>query len=146
MSQELTGTPPELAAIANATINKLIPAKSQKVYECAYEKFIKWAQEYKVYNYTENVMLAYFSNLAENLKSSTLWAQYSMLKAMLNMKHNINIEKYTKVIAYLKRQNEGYKPKKSKVFTKEQVNNFLHNSPDNIYLAAKVSNSFKIQL
>lgn len=138
MSQELSSTPPDLTEIAHSAVETLIPAKSKKIYDFAYEKFLKWSQEHNVHNYSENVLLAYFSQLSQKIKSSSLWAQYSMIKAELNLKHNVQIDKYTKLIAFLKRQSEGYKPKKSRVFTKEQFDAFLHNAPNNMYLATKV--------
>jgi hypothetical protein len=36
-----------------------------------------------------------------------------MLKAELNINHNIRLGKYTKLLAFLKRKNAGYKPKKN---------------------------------
>ncbi|XP_031355976.1 uncharacterized protein LOC116180226 isoform X2 [Photinus pyralis] len=72
------------------------------------------------------------------MKSSTMWSQYSMIKALLNLKHGLDISKYMKLRAYLKKQNEGYTPKKSKVFTKEQFEDFLNNAPDEQYLGIKV--------
>lgn len=140
MCEEIQCTPPELVKLANYAVENLIPTKSRKIYEFACERLIKWAQEQNVRNYSENVMLAYFSNLAEKHKSSTLWAQYSMLKAELNLKNNVNIAKYAKLNAFLKRQGEGYNPKKSKVLTKQEFDDFLQNAPNDTYLATKVRN------
>lgn len=138
MSQDLQCTPPELVEIANSSIETLIPTKSRKLYDFAYEKFLKWCNEYNVQQYTENVMLAYFTNLSRKFKSSTLWAQYSMIKSQLNIKHNVKIEKYSKLIAFIKRQGENYTPKKSKVLTQDQFDKFLKDAPNNVYLATKV--------
>lgn len=46
--------------------------------------------------------------------------------------------KYPKLIAFLKRQNQGYKPNKAKTFSREEVNKFLLEAPDNNYLLMKV--------
>ncbi|KAF5295559.1 hypothetical protein FQR65_LT10422 [Abscondita terminalis] len=52
----------------------------------------------------------------------------------------VNIAKYTKVITLIKRQSEGYKPRKSKVLLQQEFDDFLHNTPNNIiYLATKVN-------
>jgi hypothetical protein len=48
-----------------------------------------------------------------------------MLKATLNVKENIEIGAFLKVIAFLKRNAVGYEAKKSKVLTREEVNTFL---------------------
>ncbi|KAL6958262.1 hypothetical protein U1Q18_045617 [Sarracenia purpurea var. burkii] len=43
-----------------------------------------------------------------------------MLKSTLNINENVDISKYAKVIAFLKRKGDGYKPTKAKVFTEEE--------------------------
>jgi hypothetical protein len=138
MSEEMQCTPPELLEIANTSVATLIPTKSRKIYENAYDKFINWAKENNAHIYSENVMIAYFTRLSRTLKSSTLWAQYSMVKSKLNIEHNVNIEKYSKLITFLKRQGENYKPKKSKVLSKKEFDEFLNKAPDDKYLATKV--------
>ncbi|KAJ8973352.1 hypothetical protein NQ317_001572, partial [Molorchus minor] len=51
----------------------------------AYNRFKKWCAEKNVQVYSENVLLAYFSENAKNYKSSTLWAQYSMVGLILGI-------------------------------------------------------------
>jgi hypothetical protein len=51
-----------------------------------------------------------------------------MLKSTFNIKDNINIETYSKLIAFLKRKKDGYLPKKSK----EEIEKI--NTPDEDYL------------
>ena len=97
---------------------------------------------FPITSYSENVMLAYFTHLASKLKSSSLWAQYSMIKTELNVKYNVDIAKYNKWLAFLKQPDKGYRPKKSKVFTKKQFNDFLKEAPNQIYLATKMGNTF----
>lgn len=52
-----------------------------------------------------------------------------MLKATLQRRNNADISNYPKLLAYLKKQNIGYKAKKSSVFIKENVDNFFNNAP-----------------
>ncbi|KAJ8984114.1 hypothetical protein NQ317_017323 [Molorchus minor] len=78
----------------------------------AYNRFKKWCAEKNVQVYSENVLLAYFSENAKNNKSSTLWAQYSMVKSCLIIYDNIDISKFPKLIAFLKRTGDGYQAKK----------------------------------
>lgn len=73
------------------------------------------------------------------MKSSTLWSQYSMVKATLSIKNGVEIEKFVKLKAFLKRQGEGYRPRKSRVLTNEQIEVFLKDAPDHKYLMMKVS-------
>jgi integrase len=67
-----------------------------------------------------------------------------MLKATLNVKENIDIGAFLKVIAFLKRNAVGYEAKKSKVLTREEVNTFLKETDDNVYLLMKVALLFGI--
>jgi integrase len=67
-----------------------------------------------------------------------------MLKATLNVKENIDIGAFLKVIAFLKRNAVGYEAKKSKVLTIEEVNTFLKEADDNGYLLMKVALLFGI--
>lgn len=47
-----------------------------------------------------------------------------MVKSTIHTKHNINIGKYPKLHAFLKRKLTGFKSKKSKVLTSNNINNF----------------------
>lgn len=145
-SDKISCTPPALAAIASNTLNNLIPGRSREMYERAYNKFTTWAREHQAVNFTENVVLAYFAHLSKSLKSSTMWAQYSMLKAELNIKDSINNLSYKKVQVFLKQKSENYAAKKSKTFTKNQVDTFLTEAPDKKYLAMKVRSETKMNL
>ena len=136
--EDISSTPPEIMEIAKEVTLELLPQKSREVYECAYNRFIQWCTEMNVKTYTESVLLAYFANLSATMKSSTLWSMYSMLRSTLNLKNGFNISGYSKLKAYLKKQNVGYKPKKSRVLTKEQMDQFLNSAPDLQYLMIKV--------
>jgi hypothetical protein len=69
-------------------------------------------------SFSESVVLGYMSEQAKVQKSSTLWSRYSMLKASLVVKNNVDISKYCKLVAFLKRQSVGYniRPKNQKYF------------------------------
>jgi hypothetical protein len=64
---------------------------------------------------------------------------YSMLKSTLECKKNVDIAKYHKLRILLKRQSKGYKAKKSKVLSEQQIEKFIVNAPDNTFLSTKVS-------
>ncbi|KAJ8967822.1 hypothetical protein NQ317_007634, partial [Molorchus minor] len=69
----------EIVEAANIAISNLLPTKSRSLYDIAYNRFKKWCAGKNVLVYSENVLLAYFSENAKNYKSSTLWVQYSMV-------------------------------------------------------------------
>lgn len=117
----------------------LLPVKSRKKYVTVFENFIKWSESQGDTSFSEDIMLTYFDYLtAKSNSPSTLWSYYSMIKSNLRLKHNIDIGKYYNLIAFIKRQNEGYEPKKAPVFNATQIRQFLLNSSlDHEWLAAK---------
>lgn len=62
-----------------------------------------------------------------------------MLKSMLKVKENVDISNYSKVHLYLKRKNEGYEPKKSKILSQDNVSKFLTEAPGDTFLLIKVA-------
>jgi hypothetical protein len=68
---------------------------------------------------------AHIKEVAETVMKNLLPA-----KSTFNIKDNINIGTYSKLIAFLKRKKDGYLPKKSK----EEIEKFIINTPDEDYL------------
>lgn len=130
--------PMEILESAESAKLELLPTKSKKLYEKTYNEFIKWRNENNVKVITEDILLGYFFEKSKNRKPSSLWSYYSMLKSTLNLYNNINISKFPKLIAFLKRKNDGYKPKKSKILNRDEIELFLKEAPDNVYLMMKV--------
>lgn len=62
-----------------------------------------------------------------------------MLKATLLINEAIDISIFKKVLAFLKRRNDDYVPKKSKILTWQNVEEFLKNAPDDKFLLIKVA-------
>lgn len=132
-------TPPDVVALAQHTAENLLPTKSKEKYTLTYNNFNLWRKERNVTSYSENVLLAYFSEISKSLKPSTLWARYSMLKSTLNLNNNIDISKYIKLTSYLKRQSDGFHSKKSKVLSSEEIEKFINEAPNDKYLDTKVN-------
>ncbi|KAK4880253.1 hypothetical protein RN001_008399 [Aquatica leii] len=87
-------------------------------------------------NYTENCLLAYFQEMP---CKKSLWPIFSMLKSCLSVYDNIDISKYSKVIALIKRESSKHKPKKSKVLTDNEINKFISEAPDSFFLLIKAA-------
>ncbi|XP_044752134.1 uncharacterized protein LOC123312026 [Coccinella septempunctata] len=138
-----TSTPPDVANVKRESLS-LLPEKSRSLYEKTYSEFIVWCEKKNVTNYTESVMLEYFTNIAKKGLIASLWPKYSMLKATLSVKNNIDISGYNKLIMFFKQQKEGYNPKKSKVLEKEHIKEFITNAPDNMFLMMKVALIFGV--
>ncbi|KAJ8914729.1 hypothetical protein NQ315_017439 [Exocentrus adspersus] len=84
--------PEEIREAANAANLQLIPEKSRLRYEKEFENFNQWCDEKRVTGYNEE-------------KANTLWSKYSMLKLTTNVRKTVDISKFPKLIAFLKRQN-----------------------------------------
>lgn len=130
--------PAEIEVAAENAVRNLLPTKSRLLYEKAYNEFLKWCEEKQVKEYSEKVLLAYFSEKSSTYKPSTLWSHYSMIRTSLSINKNININTFPKLIAFLKRTTDGFKPKKSKVLSRENIIKFIREAPDKDYLMIKV--------
>ncbi|KAJ8949546.1 hypothetical protein NQ318_005108, partial [Aromia moschata] len=67
-----------------------------------------------VTSFSENVLIAYFQELAEKIKSSILWRHYSIIKTVNRKDIGIG--------------------KKSKTFSPEEIRTFIDERPDNQFL------------
>lgn len=124
---------------ASIACSSLLPEKSKKRYELTYKSFKGWCQTKDNAVVSEKSLLAYFLEKSAVLKSpSSLWCEYSMLKSTIFIEENIDISKFPKLRAFLKRKNDGFKPKKSNIFNRDEVKQFLGEAPDDIYLLMKV--------
>ncbi|KAJ8965697.1 hypothetical protein NQ317_002028 [Molorchus minor] len=111
----------------------IIPEKAGRGMKNTYELYSKWCVAKGVQHTSETVLLAYFCEISKQSKASTLWSRYSMLRAVLNFRHNVDISNYAKLKAFLKRKNVGYQAKKS-----TDIDTFLNNAPIE-YLPQKVA-------
>ncbi|KAJ3661001.1 hypothetical protein Zmor_005426 [Zophobas morio] len=139
--KNLTGmeqcTPPELREAAKNLEEKLLPEKSRTVYLKMYAEYKDWCAKKEVAGTSEDVLLVYFEEQSKKKKPSTLWSVYSMLRSTISLKEDIDISKYYKLVAFIKRQNAAYKPKKSSVFSRAEITKFLLEAPDNDFLSTK---------
>lgn len=136
---EFSCTPPDILEKAEAASSSaLLPEKSRRSYDKAYQSFMDWRIQKKAMSFSENVLLVYFVELSEKYKSSSLWSFYSMLRTVLVINHDVNIEKYGKLRSFFKRKSEGYEAKKSKTLTSKEIKMFITGAPDEIYLLHKV--------
>ncbi|KAH0813878.1 hypothetical protein GEV33_008913 [Tenebrio molitor] len=90
-------------------------------------------------SFSENILMTYFGELSKKKKPTSLWTQYSMLRSTLSVHHDVDISKYLRLKALLKRKSLGYKPKRSKTLTSLEINRFLNEAPDEKYLFTKVA-------
>ena len=95
---ELLCTPPGIRQVANVTIQNLLPEKSKNKYNVVYKNFQDWCSSKNIKSsFTENVLLAYFSELSTKYKPSSLWSFYSMLRSTLNINNGVNSRELFKI-------------------------------------------------
>lgn len=139
---ERAGTPSELIEAAVEATNDLLPSRSKSRYEKVFDDFTKWKKSKNATSNSERVCVAYFKEMIDSQKKpTTLWAHYSMLKSTLKIFASINIESYAKLTAMLKKNAHGYVPKKAKTFNEIEVQQFLENAPDVLWLDVKVTHN-----
>lgn len=131
-------TPPDIREYALNINAQLLPEKSREKYESVYSTYKKWQTSRKIKLTSENVLMVHFKELSQKYKPSTLWSTWSIMKTTLSQKEGIDINQYKQLKSFLKRESDGYKCKKSKVFSSEEIEKFLKEAPDNNYLATKV--------
>lgn len=117
-----------------------LPEKSRKKYEAVYQAFMDWRSLKNDDSFSEELFLTYFEKLAETYSSASLYAYYSMLRSTLKSNYDVDLGTYSKLRDFLKQKSEGYQSKKSKTFTTHEVNKFISEAPDKVYLATKVRN------
>ncbi|KAJ8911006.1 hypothetical protein NQ315_011271 [Exocentrus adspersus] len=151
--------PQDILEEANVVSLNLLPLKSREKYEKEYkyeyrialvcrkkaaskkndfaEHVLKigacWMETREIRKICEEVGLFYFCKKCANLKHSTLWCKYSMLRSTLQIKDNIDI-KCPKLVAFLKRKSAGYKAKKANTFSRGDINKFIAEASDETYI------------
>lgn len=136
---DLCCTPPDIRCEALNVMESLLPENSKEKYLLAYQNFIKWQNSKNTQSFSENVFMAYFKELSSKYKPSSLWCLYSMLKSTVRTKNGVDLKTYSNLSAYLKRLSDGFRSKKSKVLSSDDIEKFIKDAPDNQYLATKVS-------
>lgn len=138
---EIRLTPPDLKVVATAVVVSNIPVKSKAKYEKAYSTFLAWCAQNNVPDkyFTANILIAYFEHEKKTKAPSTLWSIYSKLKKTLLARESVDIGSKTfKVVKeQIKSYGVDYQPKKSLLFSLEEIYTFCRDSDDQIYLAMK---------
>lgn len=143
---ELSDTSSELAKYAKVDSLTLLSEESRERYEHQYAKLVVWCESNKIIGFEEKGLIAYFTEKSKVRKPSTLWSVYSMLKTALFVKNDIDISQYLELVGFLKAQAVGFKANQSKIFTQAEVNKFLTEAPDDIYLMKKVNFALIVSL
>jgi hypothetical protein len=139
MSEDAEFVSSDVEESAALAVNELLPVKSRKKYDKAYQQFEDWCREKRVRDITEEVLLAYFEQKSKKLKGSTLWSLFSMLRSTIQLKKNIEIKKYASLITFIKRKSTGQVSKKSNIFTKQKIEKFNDEDKGDFYVIQKIT-------
>lgn len=125
---------------ANEIMANLTPAKSAKRYNDAWNAFMEFSKEDPP---TENDFIEYFDHLrhVKHHAPSSLWTYYSMINNKFQALYGEKLQKYPRITLLLKSYESGYKRKTSKFFTKDEIDSYLNDAPDekeNIYRKAAI--------
>lgn len=82
-----------------------------------YDRFMSWQKKQYTTSFPLNVILPYFNQFFGTLASTTLRSEFSMIKGVIKVKRNVNIDIYPKLISFLNRTAAGYSSKKAKLCT-----------------------------
>lgn len=129
-SDELT--PEELKKVAVNALGDLVPKKSKEQYVKAELRFKQWLQSKNTNRISETTLLAYFKEMLAVKKPTSLWSEYSQLKKMLRVNHNIDISKFTAISDLLKQASSTHSKKKASTFTHEDVDKYLSSAPNTL--------------
>lgn len=118
----------------------LLPKKSGDRYTLVYNTFKNWETQHKnlLSSSAENNLIVYFKDLKSKLKPPTLWSIWSMLKKTLSANDGVDITRFLNLKTLLSNNAKGYKPKKSAILKWKEIEKFLTEACDFIYLASKV--------
>ena len=97
----------------------LIPEKSADRYLQVFAQFRAWKTMNKIADedFSQDVLLVYFNELAKRYAPSTLWNYYSIIKKMLKVYEGVSIKQYESLMDLLKVKGGDHIPKKSQVCT-----------------------------
>lgn len=116
-----------------------LSAISRVRYESNYQNFLRWCNKRGFNNYTdEDVLLEYFKELiAPNKKNA--WTFYSMLKSCILIHNNVDISRFSRLLAYLKSHCPYVQAKKSRALSEYHINLFVDQADDEEFLLMKVA-------
>lgn len=122
----------------SASTTVALPAISKSKYDKVYDDFQKWHKKLGAKSpISEDLLMTYFTELADRSKPTTLWTYHSMLKATLKFNDDIDIGMYTTLVDFIRKTGAGYKPNK-KNFTEADIEKFINEASDEKYLHVKV--------
>ncbi|KAJ8667940.1 hypothetical protein QAD02_009603 [Eretmocerus hayati] len=118
-----------------------LPAESRRVYELTYAHFMSWLHDNKSPPISERLLIAYFQELSHVFSLPILWSRWSMISTLLQhgqfSESEARIDNLPNLKQFLKNFHLTFKTKNA-VFKCEDIEKFLREADDLIYLEMKV--------
>ncbi|PSN52463.1 hypothetical protein C0J52_14989 [Blattella germanica] len=83
-------------------------------------------------------------SMSKVFAASSLWCTYSKLKTILRVREKVDVSSFTNVVSFLKKMSVRHVPRKSNVLSRSQIDEFLLNAPDDVFLLIKVVIAFGV--
>lgn len=115
-----------------------IPVELRDSYLKEYHKFGQWKKEKGFETITEDMLLAYLTELSQVYAPTSLQTICSKLKTCLFKYDDVSTEMFSSLQRLVKVAKSGYTTRKAAVFTPEEIQLFVVNAPDDKYLVQKV--------
>lgn len=130
--EEVENTPPEIRKLAEKSRDaRLLPPKSAKAYNVAYQKFLKWfrsqPQVTPTTKVSESFLVAYFET---QISAASGWSIHSRLKSLIKQHHGIDLSQCSQLQTLLKSKHKEHRPHQASTFSSEQIDRFLAEFPD----------------
>lgn len=132
----------DCSAFVDTTLSKILPDRSKHLYELTYNRFTKWKQDKNIIGITEDVILEYLYHLRTISAVSTLRSRITMIRSTIDINDDIDIFQYERVRLFWKKTSISARNNSTrkliKIFCLNDIEKFLRESPDNLYLLIKV--------
>lgn len=104
---------------------KLFDFKSKPLYECWLKKYLDYFLSSCQKEHSSLTVLKFLVSISENYAASSLWQAFSCLSKYFLVCLNINLDDNLLLKDFLKRLNKTYLPKKSAIFSRNEIDSFL---------------------
>ncbi|XP_048001898.1 uncharacterized protein LOC125238590 [Leguminivora glycinivorella] len=113
-------------------------------YKKCYDRFMEWRKKENISTVSEKALLSYFKDIATKYAPTTLMVEYTALKMTLKLYEKTDITTFAQPQQFLKQMSEGYVTKKTKTFSPLEIERFIREAPDVVYLCVKVAAIFGV--
>ncbi|PSN57798.1 hypothetical protein C0J52_04351 [Blattella germanica] len=104
-----------------------------------------YVEKYEIYRMSTYILGVeeFINKNSKVFAASSLWCTYSKL-TILRVREKVDVSSFTNVVSFLKKMSVRHVPRKSNVLSRSQIDEFLLNAPDDVFLLIKVVTAFGV--